>query len=152
MIPEMNAKKIAQLFKSLTERALVVANLYDSIARKELYDHKKNVAPLLYSYLVQAYGINPYSQRQAKYEKLEVVDTDSPLNTFSCSYEYNDACHCHPEYQDWTLTLPLSWLDIPQSNIEPFIKEYLAAKTEEGKAEWKNLQKHKRKRKRKGKG
>ena len=63
-----------------------------------------------------------------RFDTLESIDG----NCFKCSYEYNNSCHCHPEYTKFTQQFPIELLDLVDESLENKLREL----TNQLKADW----------------
>lgn len=109
----MNVQHIARFYNAVQETAIRIANLYAKI-RQEKFPNLAKKQPM-----------------RCSFDTLEDIDA----STFTCYYEYNDSCHCHPKYvkERFNFSTELLAIALPYvldenncTNVE-YIPELLAA-------------------------
>jgi len=119
----VNTQELAAQLKEFQQKAINVANLYDWMANERIKKEPQELRGRLYD----AFGIR--GGDLTTYDKVGDFNGDK----FTCSYEYNDACNCHPEYRDWELTLPTAWLDLEDGELRKAIDKRFDQKVEQVK-------------------
>jgi hypothetical protein len=65
------------------------------------------------------YCLGTRSSHKNRFDTLVSLDT----NSFECSYSYNSACHCHPEYITFTQSFPIELLEYKDEALENKLRE-----------------------------
>lgn len=125
----MNAQQLADQLNEFKQKAIDTANTYHQMAKVAA---KK---------LIKEFGLENAQYYTKEAEKRERIygafevrsySSSDPYDTvefngtrFTASYEYNDACNCHPEYRTWEISLPIEWLDLEGDALRAAINERL---------------------------
>jgi hypothetical protein len=114
----MKSQELIDKFKELEVTALTVANLYQQLfwkdSRKISIDKPRKTFDKFY---------------------LSSEYTDYKPGFFTVSYEYNNACNCHPEYRNWEEQLPVAWLDFYGVELEEAIQSFINQKYDDRQKE-----------------
>jgi hypothetical protein len=65
------------------------------------------------------YCLGTRSSYKNRFDTIEDIYSDS----FKCSYSYNSACHCHPEYNTFTQSFPIELLEYKDEALENKLRE-----------------------------
>ena len=109
----MNPKEIVYLYKNLAEKAISIANLYNTMSM-ELANKSVKGKPRRFYHPDCCWTSNPYTRFNGMIG-----------DNFVCSFEYNSSCNCHPEYQDWEIELPVEWMDMDTESLKLSITKKL---------------------------
>jgi hypothetical protein len=135
----LNAREFVEQYQEYTDRALRTANRYDVMAREYAtqlietlgikggtYDSKE---AQIQRHIFQSLGIRSAAPRPTYEDMYDTVEFETGF--FTASFEYNSACHCHPEYCTHSIKLPIEWLDLEnEDDLRKAVRERLDAKYE----------------------
>lgn len=91
----MKAGEIAFLWKRMQERAIYVATIYQKTVNEMFCTEEGEKI------------CGAEVGRRCDFDKLDEITE----YYFTCSYEYNSACHCHPEYTKYAIVVPVALLE-----------------------------------------
>jgi hypothetical protein len=134
---ELEAEHLSTIYQAIHTNALRIANRFAKITAEAFAD-----VITQFDYCIEIGEKRYATMRPGQYPEFDTLE-DINHSDFTCSYEYNSACSCHPEMRTFKQSFPSYLLDIEfDTDTIGFedLDEAIWKEVENMKTEWRQYQ------------